>query len=54
MVYPRILNIVPCALQQDLIAYPFSIQQFVSANPNLPLHPTTTLLLPDNHKSLYL
>ena len=25
MVYYRILSIVPCALQQDLVIYPFSI-----------------------------
>ena len=24
-VYPRILNIVPCAIQWDLVVYPFSI-----------------------------
>ena len=25
MVYHRILNIVPCAIQQDLLVYPFFI-----------------------------
>ena len=33
----RILNIVPCAIQQDLVFYPFSIEKLTSANPNLPL-----------------
>ena len=34
MVYHRILNIVPCAVQQDLVVYPSYIQ-FASANPKL-------------------
>ena len=32
MVYYKILNIVPCAIQQDLTVYLLYIQQFVSAN----------------------
>ena len=34
------LDIVPCAIQQDLIAYPCQIQQFASINPRLPVHLT--------------
>ena len=30
MVYCRILNIVPCAVQQDLVFHLFYVQQFVS------------------------
>ena len=26
MVYHRVLNIVPCAIQEDLVAHPFYIQ----------------------------
>jgi len=33
-------DIVPCAVQQDLIAYPLHMQQFASTNPKLPVHPT--------------
>ena len=39
MVYPKRLGIVPCAVQQDPIAYSFSRQQFASTNPKLPIHP---------------
>ena len=42
MVYPRILNIVPCATQQDLVVYPLYIYQFASANPKLPIQPSPT------------
>ena len=33
MVYHRILNIIPCAIQQDLVVYPSYIKQLTSANP---------------------
>ena len=36
------LGIVPCATWQELIAYPFQVQQYMSANPKLPGHPTLT------------
>ena len=39
MVCYRILNIVLCA-QQDLVAYPFPIKRFASANPKLPGQPS--------------
>ena len=39
MVYHRMLNIVPCALQQDLVVYPFFIYYFASTKPKLPIHP---------------
>ena len=35
MAYLRILNIVPHAIQQDLVVYPSYIQQSPSANPTL-------------------
>ena len=31
--------IVPCAIQQDLIARPLQMQEFLSTNPRLPIHP---------------
>ena len=34
------LDIVPSAIQQDLIANLFQRQQFLSINPKLPIHPT--------------
>ena len=34
------LDLVPCVLQQDLIAYLLQMQQFVSINPRLPVRPT--------------
>ena len=34
------LNTVPCATQQDLTAYPFSMEQFASTHPKLPVPPT--------------
>ena len=39
MAYYRILNIVPCSIQQDL-EYLFYIQQFVPANPRLLIYPS--------------
>ena len=40
MVYHRILNIVPCTRQQDLVVCLYCIQQFASANPKLPILPS--------------
>ena len=34
------LDIVPCAIQQDLIAYPLQMQEFASMNPRLLVHST--------------
>ena len=34
------LDIVPSAMQRDLIAYPFQRQSFASANPRFPVHPS--------------
>ena len=34
IVYYRILSIVSCAIQEDSVVYPFSIQGFVAANSN--------------------
>ena len=38
VVYHRILNIAPCAIQLDLVVYLFCIYQFASANPKCPIH----------------
>ena len=45
IVYYKILTIVLCAIQQDLVAYLFSIQQFVSMNPKLLVYPSPYLSL---------
>lgn len=40
MVYPKRLDVVPWAVQQDLRAYPLQMQEFASTNPKLPFRPT--------------
>ena len=41
MLHPhKWLDIVPCAIQQNLIAYPLQMQQIESVNPRLPVHLT--------------
>ena len=52
MVYHRILNIVPCAIQQDLVVYPFYIYKLTSADSNLPLHSSPNPRPLDNHQSV--
>ena len=52
MIYLRIFNIVPCAVQEDLVVYPSYIYSFASANPTLPLHPSPTPIPIGNHKSV--
>ena len=42
MVYHRILNVVPCALQWDFVGCPSYIDWFASANPKLPVLPSLT------------
>ena len=42
LVYHRMLNLVPCAVQEDLIVYPSYTRQFASANPKLSTHPFPT------------
>ena len=49
-VYHRILNIVLCAIQEDLVIYPFCILKLTSANPNLPLHPFPNSLPIGSHQ----
>ena len=49
--YYKILNIVPCAMQQDLVIYLFHIQQFVSVNPKLLIYPS--LLNFGNHTFVF-
>ena len=51
LVYPRRLDRVPCAAQQDLMADPFSMSQFASMNPKRPVHPTPFPLPLGNPKS---
>ena len=34
------LDILPCAIQEDLIAYPLQMQYFASINHRDPVHPT--------------
>ena len=43
MFHHKWLDKVPCAIQQDLIAYPLQMQQLTSTNPTLPVHPTHSL-----------
>ena len=40
MLHHRWLDIVPIAIQQDLMVYPFQVQYFASVNPRFPVHPT--------------
>ena len=44
IVYHRILNIFPCAVQWDPVVYPFCIYQFASANPRLAIQTRPSLL----------
>ena len=52
VVYHGILGTVPCAIQQDLVVYPFCIQWFPSAKPILALHPSSQPPSACNHKSV--
>ena len=45
MVYPKRLAIVPCAIQQDVTAYPFQMWQFASTKPQT-LRPSHSLRHP--------
>ena len=42
MVYHRMLDIIPCAIQWDPVVYSFYMKQFASANPKLPVRPSPT------------
>ena len=42
MVYYRMLNIVPLAIQMYLVVYLFYVQWFVFVNPKLPIYPSST------------
>ena len=46
------LDMVPCAMEQDLIAYPFQRQYSASINPRLTVHPTPSPSSLANHKSV--
>ena len=48
--YAWILNIVPCAVQKDRIAYPFYTKQFASANSKLSSFPPCSP--PGSHRSV--
>ena len=52
MVCHWILNIVPCAIQEDLVAHPSYVFWFASANSKVPLHPSSTPLLLGSHESV--
>ena len=47
------IQLVPCAMQQDLVVYPFYKYQFASANPKFPIHHSPPLLPFGNHKSIF-
>ena len=40
LIYYSLLSIVPCAIQQDLFAYPSYRYQFAPAHPELPVLPS--------------
>ena len=42
MLHHKWLDIVLCAIQQDLVAYPFQRQLFASINPKFPVDPTSS------------
>ena len=52
MVYHRIVNIAPCAIQQDLVVCPSCIYWFTSANSRLPVLPSPSLPPLGSHKSV--
>ena len=39
MVYYRLLNIVPCAIQQDIVVFPIHMYRFASMDPKLTIQP---------------
>jgi len=45
MLHHKWPDIVPSAIQQDPIAYPFQKQQFASINPKFPVPPTPSASL---------
>ena len=53
IIYYRILNIIPCATQEDLILYLFYIQQLVSVNPKLQIYPFPPSFPFGNHKFVF-
>ena len=42
MVYPRILNIVPCDTQWDHVFYPLYVKELACTHPEPPVHPSPT------------
>ena len=54
MLHHMWLDIVPSAIQNDLMAYPFQTQEFASINTKFPIHatPSPLPLLLCNHKSV--
>ena len=54
MVYPRILNIAPCAIQEDLVVYPISIYKSLPLLiPNSWSIPSPPSIPPGTHKSVF-
>ena len=54
MFHHKWLDIIPCAIQQDLIAYPLQMSLFASTNPKLTIHPTSSRLPLGSHKFVLL
>ena len=52
MVYHRILNIVCCAIREDLVHASY-MRQFASAHPKQPVQPSPTALTLGSHQSLH-
>ena len=52
MVYLRVLGVVPCAAQEDLIAHASFMEELTSADLRLPGPSSPTLLPLGNHKSV--
>ena len=53
MFHHKWLDIVPCAIEQDLIAYPLQMQESASINPRLPVPPTLFSPIPLATTSLF-
>ena len=52
VVYHSTLTMVPYTRQQDVVFYPFCIEQFASPNPKLLIHPSPTCFPVGSHKCI--
>ena len=52
MVYHRIMNIILCAIQSDLVVHPFYIEEFPSASSKFSLYPMPLSFPLGNYKSV--